>query len=455
MKKINLLLPVLLSMTLMTACEDKVENCSDQFVTSYNSVKSSYMSAYSATSGAEEKENLVNDLQFFLNSFETTKCKLDGKEVQPGAEMKTLLAEVSSKMMTVEKSLPKVIYGDDDRVDVPDSPSEMLKKLAASTAAMIKADDIAADGSLPTETLGESFNLCPGERFAEQINPAVCSGFLVRSDVLVTAGHCIRTEADCENYKWAFGFYNGVTKLEESQVYSCKSILKTVVNSKTSGNGADFAVIQLDRKVEGRKPLAFRQSGQVAKGAGLVVIGHPSGLPTKIAGGANVRSLESGYLVANLDTFGGNSGSAVFNATTGEVEGILVRGELDYVSDVVDGNVCKRVNKCANDGCDGEDVTKITVVEGIPASQIPSLADVKKNVFGGVYALTSMGGALKYSAFELDNSVIGGKKFLDLCGLQSALSSDKSDWTAQALGECDKVTTELETVYDTFVDQML
>lgn len=453
MKKSKVLLPVLLSMTLMTACEDKVENCSEQFVSSYNSVKSSYLSAYSATSGPEEKANLANDLQFFLNSFEDTKCKLDGEEVKPGVEMKALLSEVSSKMMSFEKAIPKVIYGDDDRIDVPDSTNEMLNKLAASTAAMIKGSDIGADGSLPAETLGESFNLCPGEKFAEQINPAVCSGFLVRSDVLVTAGHCIRTEADCENYKWAFGFYNGVDKLDPSNVYSCSKILKTVVNSKTSGNGADFAVIKLDRKVSGRKPLAFRQSGQASKGAPLVVIGHPSGLPTKIAGGANVRSLESGYFVANLDTFGGNSGSAVFNASSGEVEGILVRGELDYVSDVVDGKVCKRVNKCANDGCDGEDVTKITVVEGIPASLVPTLAEVKKNVFEKVYGLSSMGGVLKYNAFELDGSVIGGKKFLDLCGLQAAQSADKTDWTAEALGECDKV--ELGSVYDTFVDQML
>ena len=44
----------------------------------------------------------------------------------------------------------------------------------------------------------------------------------------------------------------------------------------------------------------------------LVVIGHPSGLPTKIADGAWVRNNESEYyFVTNLDTFGGNSGSAV------------------------------------------------------------------------------------------------------------------------------------------------
>lgn len=36
----------------------------------------------------------------------------------------------------------------------------------------------------------------------------------------------------------------------------------------------------------------------------------PAGLPTKIAGGATMRDASpNGYYVANLDTYGGNSGS--------------------------------------------------------------------------------------------------------------------------------------------------
>ncbi|MCO4795495.1 MAG: trypsin-like peptidase domain-containing protein, partial [Bacteriovoracaceae bacterium] len=354
MKKLSTIVPILFTLLFLASCEDKVENCSEAFVSSYNTVKSSYLDTYSKDSTEEQKQALVNDLQFFLNEYATVKCKLEGKEIEPGEEMKSLLSLLNKKEKSFEKYIPKVIYGDDDRIDVPDSSSDLLKLLASSTAAMVEGSKLGSDLTLPTETLGESFNLCPGEKFAEQINPAVCSGFLVRSDVLVTAGHCIQTQSDCNSYKWVFGFYKGVSKLSENQVYSCKNILKTVVNSKSSGDGADFAVIQLDRKVEGRRPLKFRSSGQASDGDPIVVIGHPSGLPTKIAGGANIRSGESAYFTANLDTFGGNSGSAVFNATTGEVEGILVRGALDYVTDVVDGRSCKRVNKCSNDGCDGE-----------------------------------------------------------------------------------------------------
>ena len=69
------------------------------------------------------------------------------------------------------------------------------------------------------------------------------------------------------------------------------------------------------------------------------------------------------YFSSNLDTFGGNSGSAVFNADTGEVEGILVRGEADYVNDRRRG--CKVPNQCSDGGCRGEEVTRITNIKNL------------------------------------------------------------------------------------------
>ena len=64
---------------------------------------------------------------------------------------------------------------------------------------------------------------------------------------------------------------------------------------------------------------------------------------------------------ANLDTYGDNSGSAVFNRTTREVEGILVRGNNDYVADTT--NSCWRSNTVADNtaNTDGEDVTRTTI----------------------------------------------------------------------------------------------
>jgi V8-like Glu-specific endopeptidase len=96
--------------------------------------------------------------------------------------------------------------------------------------------------------------------------------------------------------------------------------------------GADWAIVKLDRNVEGRQPLSIRREGQIQDNQAVYVIGHPRGLPQKYAGNASVRNNQATtHFVANLDVFGGNSGSPVFNDSTHEVEGILVRGDLDFV----------------------------------------------------------------------------------------------------------------------------
>ena len=56
------------------------------------------------------------------------------------------------------------------------------------------------------------------------------------------------------------------------------------------------------------------------------------GLPVKAAYGENTRVFNAAQNIyfSNLDTFGGNSGSPVFN-DAGEVVGILVAGAADYL----------------------------------------------------------------------------------------------------------------------------
>jgi subtilisin-like proprotein convertase family protein len=144
--------------------------------------------------------------------------------------------------------------------------------------------------------------------------------------------------------------------VDAKNIYECKEIIKTIADFQAQN---DLAIIKLDRSVEDREPLKIRTEGEIELGTPLVVIGHPSGLPTKIADSAFVRNNENpNYFVTNLDTFAGNSGSAVFNAETFEVEGILVRGETDYIFDYNEG--CRVVNTCSMDKCKGEDVTRIT-----------------------------------------------------------------------------------------------
>ncbi len=213
-------------------------------------------------------------------------------------------------------------------------------------------------------------NLCTDEKFREQDTAAFCSGTLVGPDLILTAGHCIEVAGDCQTTSLVFGF--GVKSagvlpksVSTSEVYRCVEIIKT----QRDNAGADLAIIRIDRKVINHQPRAIRTSGEVESNASLVVIGHPVGLPTKVTTGGTIRSTTSaGFFVANLDTYGGNSGSGVFNLRTGLIEGVLVRGEQDFVNR---GN-CTVSNVCAEGSCRGEDVTKISSVRPfLPATQLP------------------------------------------------------------------------------------
>lgn len=295
---------------------------------------------------------------------------------------------LSASVALARVGAAKVVYGEDDRLDVVQVKNKLHAQLSLSTAAMVLSSDIKTSGNSCSldfnETLETRMNVCPTERFSQQAVGALCSGFLVGSDILVTAGHCLKSlaqmgystpESVCRAFSWVFNYdidragRNPLTGLTRADVYKCKSVINATLT-----NSQDFAVIKLDRKVTGRQPLKFRTTGKIASGATLVVIGHPSGLPTKVAAGARVlQNSTRTTFGASLDTFHGNSGSAVFDAKTGLLEGILVQGKTDYRPNL-SGNPrsCKVLNICSQNGtnCSAnisgdlpfEVVTRITLV---------------------------------------------------------------------------------------------
>ncbi|MDD2772179.1 MAG: serine protease [Elusimicrobiales bacterium] len=260
----------------------------------------------------------------------------------------------------------RTVYGTDDRIDYYAAPAA-LQKLADSTVALFKADNIQADGTLNLSNYAKKYDLCKREPFGEQPVGAFCSGSLVAPDIIMTAGHCIRNDSDCANTKFIFGFalksVRMPHKAQPDDIYSCAGIISRQLDA-----AGDYALIKLNRPATNRVPLKLNRGANIAEGAHLLVIGHPMGLPVKIAGNASVRDAsQPGFFVANLDTYGGNSGSAVFNAETHLVEGILVRGDDDLVGSTEQDTTgqqhpCQISNVNPDDGGRGEDVTKISLV---------------------------------------------------------------------------------------------
>ncbi len=264
----------------------------------------------------------------------------------------------------------KVVYGKDNRLDIYDVTDARLVEAARSTVALFQSGDVNEDSArgvsrLATSKFGTAMNLCSTERFFDQTIGAFCSGSLVAPDMIMTAGHCVTDDSSCADTKFVFDYSitdkNGVSPSEilSTSVYGCKKL----IGRKQDGKGADYALVQLDRAVTDRAPLQINRKNDLKKGTDIVVVGYPVGLPVKVSGGAQVRSLANGFFVANLDTYGGNSGSAVLNLNTGLVEGILVRGENDFVYQ----NGCRVSNVCSDTGCRGEDSTSVSAL----ANMIP------------------------------------------------------------------------------------
>lgn len=277
---------------------------------------------------------------------------------------------------------PKVVYGDDNRIEIYEAPLEW-QNLADSTVALVFSQDLQdmEDGRVRVaqDIYSTSKNLCPEAEpnFRNQNSLAFCSGSLIAPNIVLTAGHCITTQSGsgswggiaCDQVQMVFNFgyktkNQDLDYLSNQDVYSCKKL----IYREQKNNGADFALVYLDRPVTNHIPLTLNWEGKKQVGDPLVVIGHPVGIPTKIAAGARIRSFADGYFVSNLDTFGGNSGSAVLNEKTGWVEGVLVRGQSDFKKDYQRN--CNVVNRCSDDGCRGEDSTDITAV----LSHIPPLS---------------------------------------------------------------------------------
>ncbi len=284
-------------------------------------------------------------------------------------KMKVVLVSCFILLSQSVFALDKVIYGTDDRKDLYEVKNNLYRSLAQATAGMIPVDQVIPQSGDMFKVIGtrlQDDGICADAKFAKQITAANCSGFLVGEDLLVTAGHCIEDLADCSRYQWVFNYsIDNAQKndflVQKDDVYACTEIIEQTLDRTTMD---DYALVRLDRKVIGHTPLKFRTSGKIANNAQLVVIGHPSGLPTKIADGAAVRENSNNFFFqSNLDTFGGNSGSAVFDANNGLVEGILVRGERDYVPD--SRKNCSRPKVCKNNACRGEDVTRITNIKSL------------------------------------------------------------------------------------------
>ena len=306
-------------------------------------------------------------VQELLTELRVREAKLLAKAIPFDVKSNDELQDFDSEMLleTLKKK-QKVIYGTDDRLDIYQISDESIKSDADSVVSLFTAAEVVDNGNgtstLQTQNFGTSRNLCSTESFRIQPVGAFCSGFLVAPDIIATAGHCVDA-VSVTNIRFVFGFQmldasTARTVVSNTEIYQGVA----VIGQQDVGDGADWALVRIDRPVLNHGIAKIRRAGKIPDKRAIHVIGHPVGLPMKVAGNAVVLdNSPDAFFVANLDTYGGNSGSPVFNSETHEVEGILVRGETDFVLN----GACSVSLVCPTSGCRGEDCTRTTEFSGL------------------------------------------------------------------------------------------
>ncbi|WP_163784213.1 trypsin-like serine peptidase, partial [Myxococcus vastator] len=291
-------------------------------------------------------------------------CSVSVAACGPAPEMDP----VDEKSPELGAEQQEVIYGADHRTDVYayTASAALRQRAEKSTVALMRPSALNTSNpnniTFNASTLQSAYNLCSTQRFLSDPTPAFCSGTLIDDDLVLTAGHCIST-SDCSNTRFVFNFYrtsaSGLQTVTTQDVFSCQSIVARELGT-VNGRNLDYAIARLDRPATPRfEPAPIRPgSAALPVNTGVSVIGSGSGIPFKIDDGGWVRDARSGtvdYFIANTDTFGGNSGSGVYENDNFTVAGILVRGETDYVNQ----GSCRVVNQCTDTGCRGEDITYV------------------------------------------------------------------------------------------------
>ena len=186
------------------------------------------------------------------------------------------------------------VFGEDDRKEVRDA--EGFEDYVRATAVMVPKASVYGTsifGPSLRKVLSYRFGI---DSFAEDVKfldqPAAgsCTGFLIAPDILVTAGHCIRTLEDAQDFVWVFDYtsevkYDGeYLEVDEEDIFEVVEVLSAELDEVTE---SDYSVLSLARKSD-RRPYRFRTSGTVATGENVYTVGSPTGIPLKLADNAVV-----------------------------------------------------------------------------------------------------------------------------------------------------------------------
>jgi V8-like Glu-specific endopeptidase len=229
------------------------------------------------------------------------------------------------------------VFNGDDRKDVYEYPLDSYKEISKSIPALIQKSKLVKNGDkydIMAKSLKETLSFCSDTPFANEPQLANCSASLIGEDLVLTAAHCLDKEPNSifhkSKYVIAFDYKKDnnaeeLKSLKASDVYEIDSMPLHIFDW---GTMHDVAILKLKRKVVGRKILKMNLKYDYKVGLDLFMIGYPLGISQKLTDEGKIASvnMEKNSFRHHLDTFSVNSGSAIFDTTTQDIVGVLVRG---------------------------------------------------------------------------------------------------------------------------------
>ncbi|CAL2084319.1 Serine protease (modular protein) [Tenacibaculum sp. 190524A05c] len=260
-------------------------------------------------------------------------------------------------ILTNKNAKDFVIYGRENRSDINETHISEVQKNSLGVFLIVKDTNLIqlndSTYKLKTSTLRKDINLCESERFVFQPSiksgQPICTGFAIGKNHILSANHCINGNSFLNELVFIFDF-----KEKEDGSFNTifkKSQILTPVARVKYNRSYDYAVVKVKEQIKKERILKLNLTDKVKNSQSVYTIGHPYGLPVKIADSAWVTyNKKEKFFYTNLDTFRGNSGSPVFNSDTNLVEGILKAGNKDFKL----SNGCLIVNSCLETGCTSE-----------------------------------------------------------------------------------------------------
>lgn len=223
----------------------------------------------------------------------------------------------------------------DDRLDIFDITDSRVRMNAGAVAAVcMRSDLLSGDDDffkLKVKTYGPAFHLHQDEMFFNQPIAAgpMCTGVLVGQDVIATVSR-FANEKNVTGLRFIFDFVIQTPGLPVEKIPHIKIFKGIEVIEKIKGQESDWLLIKLNQNVTDREIVTLSKKEAFPEQP-VYTIGHPCGLPLKYAPGAEVRSVSGSHFNADLDVYGGNSGSPVFCAETHELIGLVSRNKpMDF-----------------------------------------------------------------------------------------------------------------------------